>query len=108
MAFIGTREGVIADATTFVERVKSVGGQLNEDTTDLAALVRTSDVYGGIHMDLTNKTTRLADKTITKLKYSWARRESWTWRNFEGQYRNTRVRVLPRASSYVIGSRATG
>ena len=82
VVFIGTREGVIADATTFVERVKSVGGQLNEDTTDLAALVRTSDVYGGIHMDLTNKTTRLADKTITKLKYSWARRESWTWRNF--------------------------
>jgi hypothetical protein len=80
--FVGSREDVIRDATIFIQRVKDVNGLLNECTDDIPAMVTTSGVWGGIHLDLTTKQVRLADKTIEKTQVSWSRRNEWTYRNF--------------------------
>jgi len=82
--FVGSREQVIADATKFVERVRAVNGQLNEDVSDIAALVQTRGEWGGVQLDFTAKTSAVADKTVDKTEYTWRCRESWTWRHFYG------------------------
>jgi hypothetical protein len=45
---------VLRDAKIFVDRVKTVGGQLNEDTSDLEALLRTSGDWCGVHLEKKN------------------------------------------------------
>jgi hypothetical protein len=81
--FCGSREDVIRDATTFVERVRAIGAKLNEDVSDIAALVQTAGVWGGIALDFARKTSCLASKTVDKIERSWRFRETWTWRNFQ-------------------------
>ena len=80
--FVGSREEVIRDATTFISRVLACGGKLNEDVTDVEALVKTVGDWGGINLDFTVKTACLAQKTVDKTGYSWMNRRSWTWRQF--------------------------
>jgi hypothetical protein len=80
--FVGQREDVIRDASTFVERVRLVGARLNEDTADIAALVQTTGDWGGIHLDFSAKTSCLAVKTVDKTAQSWDFRGAWTWRTF--------------------------
>lgn len=80
--FVGSRDDVIHDATIFVDRVRQGGARLNENTDDIAALVQTSGDWGGIHIDCTNKTACLADKSLQKTSFSWHRRAEWSWRNF--------------------------
>ena len=80
--FVGSREEVIRDATTFVQRVAAVGGLLNEDVSDIAALVQTVGTWGGVQLDFVAKTSCLAQKTLDKTMVSWARRGEWTWRGF--------------------------
>ena len=79
--FVGSRDDVIRDATAYVERVRAVNAQLNEDTTDIAALVQTVCDWGGVHLDFTAKTSCLAQMT-NKAEYSWRNRRAWTWRQF--------------------------
>ena len=71
---------VIADTTTFVDRVKQVNGLLNEDVSDIAALVQTAGDWGGIHLDFIAKTSSLTPKIVDKAHVSWLNRGNWTWR----------------------------
>lgn len=80
--FVGSRESVLRDAAEFVRRVALVGGTLNEDISDLPALVQSTGPWCGVHLDLVNKTVCLTDKILDKLNASWTRRSRWTWRNF--------------------------
>jgi hypothetical protein len=80
--FVGSREDVIRDATLFVQRVAAVGAQLNEDTSDIAALVCSEGDWGGVRIDCVAKTSRLAQKSVDKTQQSWRYRDSWTWRTF--------------------------
>ena len=80
--FVGSRADVIRDATIFVDRVRAVGGLLNEDVSDIGALVATAGDWGGIHLDFGTKTSCLTQKTLDKTEYSWTRRQLWTWRTF--------------------------
>jgi len=80
--FIGSRENVIADAKTFVERSKIVGLTFNEDVSDLESLVQQQAVWAGIDINLVDKTVRLSEKTLVKTEFSWSNRTHWTWRNF--------------------------
>ena len=82
--FVGSREQVVRDATIFVERVRFVGAMLNEDVSDIAALVQTVGDWGGVHLDFTAKTSSVTAKTLDKLDYSWSHRGEWTWRRFAG------------------------
>jgi hypothetical protein len=80
--FVGSRHEVVNDARRFIERVQRVGGQLNEETSDLEALVRSSGDWGGIHLDCASKCSRLMEKTVEKIDRSWRARDVWSWRNF--------------------------
>jgi hypothetical protein len=82
VVFVGSRADVLRDAAIFVERVNKVGGRLNEDTSDLAALVQTSGVWGGVQLDFACKTSQLAQKSVEKTRQSWMFRSQWTWRTF--------------------------
>lgn len=87
--FVGSKEQVVADATTFIERVRSVGATLNEidvqqpvTRAQVAALAKTSGEWGGIALDMTSKTVKMSPKTLDKIRRSWDSRHSWTWRHF--------------------------
>ena len=80
--FVGTKEAVIADATILLARVKQVNALLNDIPPSVEELVQTSGDWCGIHLDLDAKTVCLTDKILEKLRVSWSRRSSWTWRNF--------------------------
>lgn len=82
VVFVGTREQVLRDAAIFVERCNCVGLTLNEDTSDLEALLQQRGVWGGVHIDLVTGTTKLADKTLVRTQFSWENRSRWTWRQF--------------------------
>lgn len=81
--FIGdTAEDVLHDARIFVERVKQVGGTLNEDVNNLEQYVVESGDWCGVHLDLKNKSVCLMEKSVTKTELSWSLKERWTWRGF--------------------------
>jgi hypothetical protein len=80
--FVGKTDEVIHDATIFDERRAAVGAKLNEDTSDIAALVQNVGDWGGIHLDFVNKTTSLTQKTLEKTAFSWGNRDIWTNRQF--------------------------
>lgn len=81
--FVGaTREAVIADAAQLIARCKLAGVTINEDVSDLAALVATSGDWCGIHLDLTNDTVALTEKVVSKLRLSLSNATAWTWRGF--------------------------
>lgn len=86
--FIGDRDAVIEDAWTFIQRCKAVFAVLNEIDVqsacrdDVAKLVTQSGDWGGIHIDLVDKTVALTDKCIEKTRVSWNRRAKWQWRDY--------------------------
>ena len=80
--FVGSKEDVLHDARIFVDRVNFIGATLNEDTSDLEALVEQRGTWGGIDIDLVSKTVQLSSKSVAKTEFSWAGRETWTWRQF--------------------------
>jgi hypothetical protein len=80
--FVGSREDVLHDVAVFLERVKSVHGQLNEDTDDLEKLLQTQGDWCGVHLNLDKKTVQVTQKVLDKLDFSWDRRQLWSWRNF--------------------------
>jgi hypothetical protein len=80
--FVGSRADVVRDATIFVERVRAVGGLLNEDVSNIGALAQTVGDWGGVHLDFEAKTSCLSQKTLDKTHYSWVHRGEWTWRQF--------------------------
>jgi hypothetical protein len=80
--FTGPREAVIADAKTYCERARRAGATINEDTSDIEALVKTEGDFNGEHYDFTNKTCCLTQKTIDKLRATYGRIETWTWRQY--------------------------
>lgn len=89
--FLGnTPEEVIHDATIFIRRCAETGATLNEiDATtatdeQIAALVTTTGSWGGIELDLTAKTVAITDKSKQKTLESWARRDTWTIRDYAG------------------------
>lgn len=82
VVFFGSKENVMADAAKFVQRVKSCGGTLNEETGDLEKLAVTTGKFGGFTLDMTAKTTCLTEKSVAKTKASWNNRMRWRWRHF--------------------------
>jgi len=84
--YVGERDQLLRDGAAFVERVRSVRGTLNEDTTDLDRLIVQRGEWGGVAFDLERKTTWLTDKIINKIKLSWARRAEWSYRNLLAHY----------------------
>jgi hypothetical protein len=80
--FVGTDASVTSDAATLCERCDAVGVTINEDTSDLAALVTTSCDWCGLRIDFTEKTVALTQKVTTKIRLSWSLRAGWTWRGF--------------------------
>jgi hypothetical protein len=86
--FIGDREAVIDDAWTFVQRCREVFAVLNEIDVQLAtrekvaALATQNGDWGGIHVDLVNKTVALTEKCVEKTRVSWNRRAKWQWRDY--------------------------
>lgn len=86
--FIGKRDDVIEDAWTFVRRCHQAGATLNEldvrtATRDtVAGLVRQNGNWGGVHIDLIDKSVALMPKIVEKTALSWSRRASWQWRHF--------------------------
>jgi hypothetical protein len=80
--FVGSRAQCIADTAKFIERVSFVGAKLNEDTSDLEALVSTAGEWGGIVLDFSSKSSCLSQKCVDKTSFSWNQRRRWTWRLF--------------------------
>jgi hypothetical protein len=80
--FVGSKDDVLHDAREFVARCNEAHAKLNEDTSDLEALVATSGEWCGIHLDMTAKTVKLTKKSVDRTRESWRRRDHWTWRGF--------------------------
>jgi hypothetical protein len=86
--FFGSKQDVIDDAYEFILRCRAVGATINDvdvptatrDTMERRAT--TSGVWAGVDIDLTAKTTRVAQKTVDKLRVSWERRADWSWRDY--------------------------
>ena len=88
VSFTGSRDAVIADAWTFVQRCRAVGATLNEidvraaTLEDVAKLATQQTDWGGVHIDLVAKTASLTQKIVERTRESWARRERWDWRHY--------------------------
>ena len=86
--FIGTREAVINDAWTFVQRCRAINATLNEvdvataTRDDIEKLARQEGDWGGVHIDLRDKTVQLTAKIVAKIRTSWANRARWRWRHY--------------------------
>jgi hypothetical protein len=86
--FVGTRDAVTSDAWTFIQRCKAVRATLNEiDVTtatraDVEALARQAGPWGGVDINLVDKTVALTQKVVDKTRQSWANRGRWQWRHF--------------------------
>jgi hypothetical protein len=86
--FIGTRESVVSDACIFIQRCKEVNATLNEidvrtaSRSDVEKLVQQVGDWGGVHIDLAEKTVCLMQKIINKTRMSWANRAHWQWRHY--------------------------
>lgn len=83
---VGKRDDVIHDMGVLFSRCDFVGATINDrasfDADGIAAHVKTRGTWCGVGLDMTNKTTFLADKTIAKARLAWARRSDWTVRDF--------------------------
>jgi hypothetical protein len=88
VVFIGDREDVINDAWTFVQRCRKVRAVLNEvdvpkaTRDDLAALATQESDWGGVRINLADKTAALTDKCVQKVRTSWSNRADWQWRDY--------------------------
>lgn len=67
-----------SDADAFLDRVRAVGGELNDDDQ----IIVRKGAWAGLMLDFTNKTSALLEKTLEKFTLSWQRRGHWTWRQF--------------------------
>lgn len=87
--FVGDRGAVLRDAVKFVDRVRAVGGTLNENVDSpehIASAISSEIEWGGIALDFERKTTRLTAKVLDKVALSWGRRACWTFRNVYAHY----------------------
>ena len=88
VSFIGNREDVIDDAWEFVQRCRTVLATLNEIDVrtatrgDVEKLVRQEADWGGVHINLVDKSVALMEKITRKTELSWSRRAHWQWRHF--------------------------
>ena len=88
VSFTGSRDAVVADAWTFIQRCRAVGATLNEidvrtaTLDDVAKLATQETDWGGVHVDLVAKTASLTAKVVERTRVSWARRERWEWRHY--------------------------
>jgi hypothetical protein len=80
--FVGDLEQCAADAAEFVARCKEVGCTLNEDTSDIRSMIKTYQEWGGIGINLEEKTTKLTSKFVDKLRLSWSVYPQWSRRSF--------------------------
>jgi hypothetical protein len=86
--FIGSRDAVTDDAWEFVQRCKQVNATLNEidvraaTRSGVAALTRQNGDWGGVHIDLADKTASLTKKIVDKTRRSWENRAHWHWRHY--------------------------
>jgi hypothetical protein len=85
--FVGPKAGVISAATTFVRRCRQVGVTINElpreaSVSQLEGLVHQQGDWLGAEYDYAAGKQRVAAKTMTKLHNSWARRDTWTHRQY--------------------------
>lgn len=80
--FVGTRDQCVRDGSRFIERAKKVGATLNEDTTTYETLIVEEGDWGGVHLNLRNKTVCCTTKIVDKTRVSWSHRDQWTWRTF--------------------------
>jgi hypothetical protein len=84
VVFIGSELQCTADATTFFKRCEEANATLNDVSTveEATAVVSTSGDWCGIHLNLTDKTVKLAGKAVAKTAMTWEQRDSWTHRQF--------------------------
>ena len=88
VVFIGSREAVVADAWTFVKRCAAVCATLNEidvrtaTRADVDQLATQEGDWGGVHVNLADKTVALTEKVVAKTRLSWSNRERWQWRHY--------------------------
>jgi hypothetical protein len=86
--FVGSKEDVERDLSTFIARCKATNVQLNEidihqyEQSQVQSLVRTRNDVLGVDVDVGRQEVRLLEKSLVKLRRSWEHRESWSWRNF--------------------------
>ena len=87
-----SREEVIRDCVRFINRVKEVGGTLNEidvntaTPEEISTHVRQQLEWGGIALDFMRKLTSLTQKQVDKLRLSWANRLGWTFRDVSAHF----------------------
>jgi hypothetical protein len=95
--FVGSREDVINDAAVFFLRCKAAGAQLNEldlssittlDDARVAAaqLVASSSEWLGEHVNYHQKQVKCSDKTLQKVRITWAARASWSWQTMAAHF----------------------
>ena len=77
---------VLRDAERFLERVRRVNGTLNGDTSDPMSLISTKMVFCGVELDFTDKTVRMTQKVLEKLRLSHGNRAGWTRRNLAAHF----------------------
>ena len=82
--FVGTPSDCAADALAFYRRAGQAGATLNDVTSEAEALdmISTAGDWGGIHLDFTDKTACLAEKTVAKTRASFGNMAQWTYRLF--------------------------
>jgi hypothetical protein len=86
--FVGPREGVEEAATCFVRRCRRASVTINElpdagaDREGIAALIHQEGDWLGARYDYAHGRQKLAEKTVSKLRTSWARRAEWTHRDY--------------------------
>jgi hypothetical protein len=86
--FVGSREGVIAAAATFVHRCRRASITINDlpagpgEAAALAEMAHQEGDWLGATYDYERSRQRLAKKTVDKLKASWERRSGWTNRRY--------------------------
>jgi hypothetical protein len=112
VVFIGSRDAVVDDAWTFIQRCKAVNATLNEidvrgaSRDDVATLVLQAGDWGGVHVDLVDKTVCLTEKIVKKTRLSWANRATWQWRHYAAHigllFWAWRIVDLPMASFFEV------
>ena len=80
--FVGKKDDLLNDVPRFFDRCDQAGVTFNDDTEDVASLITDKIEWLGMSLNFSDKTIKLTEKFMAKLKTSWEGRLSWTWSGF--------------------------
>ena len=82
VGFFGSAEDVCDAYYEFAARCKHAGATFNDHEEDATKLLETETDWMGMHLNMSDKTVSLTEKSVAKLELSWAGRQGWSWQGF--------------------------